>query len=191
MTRTARRLAAATLATVAAVALSAAAADATVVDRFHFAFSEQETFDDCGFPIVDDFSINGSTVIRQVKGTQTLFFSSVTFHSEDILTNPETGAWFRVTANETSKEGGPVTQVAPGVYTYTIRENGTPITIWDSSGHKVVADHGSIRSSITFDTGGDDVPGGTEVESHIVSVSGPHPLLDDALFCQVANDLIG
>jgi len=191
MTRLSTRLAATTVAGVAAIALAAPSANAVVFDHFRFSFTQQETFDDCGFPIVDDQTGSGNTVIRTVKDTQTLFFASVTFHSEEVLTNPENGKWFRVTSNEITKEGGPVTQVAPGVYTYTIRENGTPIAIWDSSGHKVVADHGSIRSSITFDTGGDDVPGGTEVESHIVSVSGPHPLLDDALFCQVASDLIG
>ena len=191
MTSTSTRLAAATIAGVAALALAAPSANAEVFDHFRFTFTNQETFDDCGFPIVDDLTLSGGNVTRTVKGTQTLFFASITLHSEEILTNPATGEWFRVTSNEINKEGGPVTEVAPGVYRYTVSENGNPITIWDSSGHKVVSDHGSIRSSITFDTTGDDVPGGTELESHIVSVSGPHPLLDDALFCQVANDLIG
>jgi hypothetical protein len=190
MIRTPMRLAAAALAAGCALA-AAPAANATVFDHAHFTFSNQETFDDCGFPIVDDLTLTGQNVIRTVKGTQTLFFASVTVHSEEVLTNPENGKWFRVTANEINKEGGPVTQLAPGVYTYSMRENGTPIAIWDSSGRPVVADHGSIRSSITFDTGGDAQPGGTELDSHIVGVSGPHPLLDDTLFCEIANDLIG
>ncbi len=142
------------IAGVAAVALAAPSANAEVFDHFRFTFTEQETFDDCGFPIVDDLTLSGGNVTRTVKDTQTLFFASVTLHSEEILTNPANGKWFRVTSNEINKEGGPVTEVAPGVYTYTVSENGNPITIWDSSGHKVVADHGSIRSSITFDTDG-------------------------------------
>jgi hypothetical protein len=146
---------------VAALALAAPTANATVFDHFHFTSTNQETLDDCGFPIVDDLTLTGQNVTRTVKDTQTLFFSSVTLHSEEILTNAETGEWFRITSNEISKEGGPVTEVAPGVYRYSLRENGNPITIWDSSGHKVVSDHGSIRSSVTFDTTGDDVPGAT------------------------------
>ena len=43
-----------------------------------------------------------------------------------------------MTSNEINKEGGPVTEVAPGVYTYTVSENGNAVTIWDSSGHRVV-----------------------------------------------------
>ena len=32
-------------------------------------------------------------VTRTVKGTQTLFFASITLHSEEVLTNPANGKW--------------------------------------------------------------------------------------------------
>ena len=44
----------------AAVALARTAANATVFDHFRFAFTEQETFDDCGFPIVDDQTLRAA-----------------------------------------------------------------------------------------------------------------------------------
>lgn len=183
---------AAAAALAAVTALAASPANAEVHDHFSFHFSAEESFDDCGFTIDDDLTFDGQNVIRTVKGTQTLFFASLTLRTEEVLTNPENGRWFRVTSSEHTKEGGPVTEVSPGVYTYTVREVGTPITIWDSEGHKVVSDHGSIVSEVTFDTTGDDVPGGELLGEDVVSVSGPHPLFDDGgLFCQVANDLIG
>ncbi len=90
-----------------------------------------------------------------------------------------------MTSSKLTKEGGPVTEVYPGVYTYTVREVGTPITIWDSEGHRVVSDHGSIVTEVTFDTTGDDVPGGEFLGEDVLSVSAPHPLFDDGkLFCR-------
>jgi hypothetical protein len=190
MERTPTRFAAAAIAGVALFASTAVPANATVFEHFTFDVSDQDTFDDCGFTIASDWRFRGSTVIRTVRDTQTLFLAKVGYHGEEIFTNPENGEWFRITYNAVTKEGGPVEEVSPGVYIYTVREAGVIRSVWDSSGQLVARDRGVVTSRVTFDSGGDDVPGGEELSWDVVGVSGPHPLLD-VEFCDIATDLIG
>jgi hypothetical protein len=57
----------------------------------------------------------------------------------------------------------------------------------------VLRDRGVIRTTILFDTLGDETPGGEFLDEIDVEVSGPHPgfFLDEGQFCEVVLDLIG
>lgn len=50
-------------------------------------------------------------------------------------------------------------------------------------------DRGNVHYHALFDTGGDDMPGGTEVAFLGADVHGPRPGLDD--FCRLITPLIG
>jgi hypothetical protein len=61
------------------------------------------------------------------------------------------------------------------------------------TGAVLLRDRGVIRTTILFDTLGDDTPGGVTLEELDVSVAGPHPgfFMDDDAFCGLVQDLIG
>jgi hypothetical protein len=56
----------------------------------------------------------------------------------------------------------------------------------------VLRDRGVIRSTILFDTLGDDTPGGEEVGERVtVRLAGRHPSFDEVAFCAAVEELIG
>jgi hypothetical protein len=61
------------------------------------------------------------------------------------------------------------------------------------TGAVVLRNRGVIRTTILFDTLGDDTPGGVTLEELDVSVAGPHPgfFMDEDGFCTLVQDLIG
>jgi hypothetical protein len=189
MSRTTRALTGAAAA-VAALVLGAAPANAALYDHFVWSFSDASSFDDCGFTIDSTYSASGNTVIQTVRGTNDLYYAIIAYRSEEVLTNPATGAWFRVVSREVSHEMGPATQVSDTVWHYTIREAGNPVTFYDSTGAVVTKDTGLITWSMTFDTLGDGQPSGDVLSEDVESVAGPHPLLY-ADFCEIATRLIG
>ena len=190
MTRIPTRLAAAAAALAAGVALTAAPAHATVLDQFTWTFEESGSFDDCGFTIDTDFSASGTTVIRSVHGTDQLWFANIAIRTEEVLTNPETGAWLRIVSRGLVKESGPATEVADGVFTHTYSEAGIPFMIIDSDGTVVARDTGLLRWVFTFDTLNDGEPGGVVLDEVLVKEAGPHPRVHTDV-CAVFTDLIG
>lgn len=190
MARFPTRLAAATAAAAAGIALAASPANAKILDQFTWSFEESGSFDDCGFTIDSQFSASGTTVIRTVHGTDELWFASVAVRSEEILTNPETGEWLRIVSRGLVKESGPATEVAEGVFTHTYSEAGNPVTILDSDGKVVARDTGLLRWVLTFDTLNDGEPGGVLLDEVLVKEAGPHPMFY-ADWCGVFTDLIG
>jgi hypothetical protein len=110
----------------------------------------------------------------------------------DVITNPETGAFFTVTGNSLFKEGQ-ARLVEGNVFTYNTIEAGQPFVVTDMTGQVVLRDVGLIEVSYLFDSLGDGAPGGALLEEpQLVRVAGPHPGFEDTFdFCVLADQLIG
>jgi hypothetical protein len=110
----------------------------------------------------------------------------------DVITNPETGAFFTVTGSSLFKESR-VRLVEGSVFTYDTIEAGQPFVVTDMTGHVVLRDVGLIEVSYLFDSLGDGAPGGALLaEPQLVRVAGPHPGFEDTFdFCVMADQLIG
>ena len=118
------------------------------------------------------------------------FESRVTY--ADVITNPETGAFFTVTGSSLFKESQ-ARLVEGDVFTYNTIEAGQPFVVTDMTGHVVLRDVGLIEVSYLFDSLGDGAPGGALLEDpQLVRVAGPHPGFEDTFdFCVLADQLIG
>jgi hypothetical protein len=154
-------------------------------------YSDPYSFDpDCGFPIQVDGLQMGRFHIRQGKGKDaTAFFAHDQYSFQEVWTNTDTGAYFTVSGNGLFNEVK-ATQVEGSVFTFRSVNSGQPFIVKDSSGNVVLRDRGTIQETILFDTGGDNVPGGTFIDLISDAVHGPHPgfFVD---VCDVAATLIG
>jgi hypothetical protein len=66
-----------------------------------------------------------------------------------------------------------------------------PLAIYDSSGALVLRWRGALHHHTIFDTGGDHVPGGQELEYLGADVHGPHDGFETKTFCQLIAPVIG
>jgi hypothetical protein len=177
-------------AVIAALAVCVAPAGATVIGHDTFTFSDSETINDCAFPLVDEFSISGQTLLRVDPGGQA-FFQHLNFTSRDVITNPRTGRFFVIDAHELSNEIK-ATLIGGNVYEFTTIEAGQPFVLKDSAGNVIVRDRGVIRRTFAFDTLGDGTPGGVIVGDPVTVLNGPHAgFADDFPFCEIAARLTG
>jgi hypothetical protein len=110
----------------------------------------------------------------------------------DVITNPETGAFFTVTGSSLFKESQ-ARLVEGTVFTFNTIEAGQPFVVTDMTGQVVLRDVGLIEVSYLFDSLGDGAPGGAILEEpQLVRVAGPHPGFEDTFdFCALADQLIG
>jgi hypothetical protein len=110
----------------------------------------------------------------------------------DVITNPETGAFFTVTGSSLFKESQ-ARLVEGTVFTFNTVEAGQPFVVTDMTGQVVLRDVGLIEVSYLLDSLGDGAPGGAILEEpQLVRVAGPHPGFEDTFdFCVLADQLIG
>jgi hypothetical protein len=177
-----------TAAMFAALAASAPAS-ATVVERGSFTDEPYAFGYDCGFPVEVAGIGSGHFRLREGKNADaSAFFSLDNISYQEIHTNPLTGRWFSVTGRFTSNEIT-ATRVEGSLFEFRSIKAGPVATITDSAGNLVARDRGVLRSTILFDTGGDDVPGGEFVALLDLRLAGPHASFDHR--CDVAAELIG
>jgi hypothetical protein len=179
-----------TLATAAALtAVAAAPAPATVVEKGRFVDEPYGFAYDCGFPVEVTGVASGNFRLREGSGDDaTAFFSLDRLSFREIHTNPQNGEWFSVSGRFANNEVG-ATRVEGSLFEFRIIKAGPVAVIEDSDGNLVSRDRGVLRSTILFDTGGDQVPGGEFVDLVDLHLAGPHPTFDKR--CDVATDLIG
>lgn len=180
----------AALAAFAAWGFSAVPASATVVERGHYSGTDSFSYDDCGFPVDVEVEFSGVFRIREGKHqNETAFFLQDNFSYREVHTNVDTGEWLVIRGDGVFNETK-ATRVEGNVFEFTAVEAGQPFVVEDSAGNVVIRDRGAIQRTILFDTGGDDVPGGTFIEDVSVEVRGPHPgfFVD---FCEIVGSLIG
>jgi hypothetical protein len=177
----------ATAATLAAVA--AAPAPAAVVEKGRLVDEPYGFAYDCGFAVEVTGVASGNFRLREGRGDDaTAFFSLDRLSYREIHTNPQTGEWFSVSGHFANNEVG-ATRVEGSLFEFRIIKAGQVAVIRDSDGNLVWRDRGVIRSTILFDTGGDQEPGGDFIDLVDLHLAGPHPTFDRR--CEVATDLIG
>ena len=146
---------------------------ATVIFKEHY--SDDYAFSyDCGGTTIEVIGHDdGVAHIRVGKGDfETAFFAHDKYTYTETQTNPD-GDFLVITGNALFQETR-ATHVAGTVFTFSSVVSGQPFTVYDSSGNVLVRDRGSIRETILFDTLGDNMPGGTFIDSLSFDVAGPH-----------------
>jgi hypothetical protein len=186
--RTARNIAA--VVTTGILVFGSVPASAKVVEKGHYSETDSFFYDDCGFPVEVQVEFSGVFRIREGNHKQeTAFFLHDNYSYRETHTNLDTGEFFVIYGNGNFNETK-ATRVEGSVFEFTGVDAGRVFTVEDSAGNIILRDRGSIRTTILFDTGGDNVPGGTFIEEIDVQVNGPHPgfFVD---FCEIASGLIG
>lgn len=109
----------------------------------------------------------------------------------DVITNPETGAWFTVSGSTIFREIH-ARLVEGTIYTWDTIDVGQ-VVVRDADGKVVLRDVGLIEVSYIFDSLGDSQPGGPFLADPVlVRVVGPHPAFEKTFdFCALADELIG
>jgi hypothetical protein len=188
------RRCAATAGALALVVLAWAAlpAQAQVIDRERFAFSFSEESELCGIAVLQDSEVTGTAHVRVGKGkVDSAFFAHVTYQYTDMFTNPANGKFLVIEGHAVFQETKAI-PIEGTVFRFIDVEAGQIVVLRDSSGRVVLRDRGAFRSSILFDTLGDDTPGGEELEDRVtIRLAGPHPSFDEEAFCAAVEDLIG
>ena len=176
------------------IALSAAPADATMYQKVE-PYSGTEVFDFslCGLDIHEVFTFSGKLSFRTGTGDRAgAFFAHDNYQYVDTFTNIANDKFFTISANGLAQDVQ-ATHVEGSIFEFVTHNVGQPYTVRNMSGDVVLRDRGSISFTYLFDTGGDDVPGGTFLEDISVRVSGPHPgfFLDEATACAGVIAMIG
>jgi hypothetical protein len=171
-------------------AFGATPAGAQIFEKGRFSEPYSFTYDDCGFEVEVEGLEQGRYRIRQGTGkTASFFFVQATSSFREVHTNTDTGEWFVVRGRAVFNEVK-ARRVEGSIFKAVAIQAGQPFVVENSAGEVVLRDRGVIRFTILFDTQGDDVPGGVEVEFLGADVRGPHPGFD-ADFCEIASGLIG
>jgi hypothetical protein len=168
-------------------------AHAEVILHEKFADSFSDDFELCGIPVHSEFEFSGVTHLRVGKGDlDSAFFRLLRIRTTETITNPANGEFLVIEGNNLLHDTK-ATPVGGSVFRFTSVEAGQPFVLRDMTGTVVLRDRGVIRTTILFDTLGDDTPGGMTLEELDVSVAGPHPgfFTDDDAFCALVQDLIG
>jgi hypothetical protein len=176
------------------IALSAAPADATMYQKVE-PYSGTEVFDFslCGLDIHEVFTFSGKLLIRTGTGDLAgAFFGHNNYSYVDTFTNTANDKFFTISGNGLNQDVQ-ATHVEGSIFEFVSHDVGQPYTVRDMSGAVVLRDRGSLSFTYLFDTGGDDVPGGTFLEDISLRVSGPHPgfFLDEATACAGVIAMIG
>jgi hypothetical protein len=177
------------IAAAALTAVTATAAPATVVEKGRFVDEPYGFSYDCGFPVDVEGIASGNYRLREGQGQDdSAYFSLDRIAFEEIHTNPQTGASFKVSGhfanNEVTAE-----RVEGSVFEYRILKAGPVATIEDADGNVIYRDRGLDKRTILFDTQGDDEPGGEFVDTIDMEFAGPHDGF--GRLCEVATELIG
>jgi len=174
---------------VTATVVATAAAQATIVEKGRFADEQYGFSYGCGFPVEVSGVASGHFRLREGKGDDaTAFFSLDRLAFREIHTNAETGAWFSISGQFANNEIG-ARRIDGSLFEVRVIKAGPVAVIRDSHGNLVSRDRGVLRQTILFDTGGDQVPGGTFVDLVDLRLAGPHPTFGRR--CDVASELIG
>jgi hypothetical protein len=171
----------------------ASPARSAVLEHQRFGGSYSDDFELCGIPVHLEGEDRGTFNIRVGKGKlDTLFFEHTVEQYADTISNPANGRYFTTSGRSVVQEMQ-ARRVEGSIFQITSHEAGMPLVVKDSSGQVVLRDRGVISTTILFDTGGDHVPGGEEVEVLDVRVAGPHPdfFMQDAERCALIHRLIG
>lgn len=193
MSRRTRAAAAGAAVLAAAVMSWASPARSEVLEHQRFGGTYSDDFELCGIPVHLTGEDRGMFNIRVGKGKlDTLFFEHTVERWTGTITNPANGKYFTTSGRHVIQEMQG-RRVEGSIFEITSHEAGMPLVLRDMNGNVVLRDRGVISTTILFDTGGDHIPGGDEIEVLDVRVSGPHPdfFMQDEERCALIHSLIG
>src|SRR4051794_5001163 len=177
-------------ATAALCALAGGTAHATVVEHGSFADESYADGYDCtGFHVDVRGVASGSFRLREGKNAAAgVFFSLDRLTFSEVHTNATTGRSFTISghflANETTARN-----VSGSLFEVRSVKAGQQVIVRDAQGTLVARDNGLLQRTVLFDTGGDDVPGGTPVDVLSVRLAGNQD--DFGRTCALAAQLTG
>jgi hypothetical protein len=177
------------------IALSAVPANATMYQKVqsYSGTDPAQDFTFCGLDIHEVFTFSGKMLIRAGTGDLAgAFFGHDNYQYLDTWTNVANGKFFTISGNALNQDVQ-ATHVEGSIFEFVTHQVGQPYTVRDMTGAVVLRDRGSLSFTYLFDTGGDNVPGGTNLEDISLRVSGPHPgfFLDEAAQCAGVIAMIG
>lgn len=184
----------ATAAALAALAIAASPAQATISDREWF--NDPIAYDyDCGYPVSVTGTLKELFMLRLGKHDDRGAFAILDrIRFSERHTNTATGEWFTVEGTSTIHDVK-MTRVEGNVFDFTSIEAGQPLVVKDSDGNVVSRDRGTIHLTYRVDVGDDDVFGGTWIEDVELWFAGPHPDGNSDIwardYCGIADGLIG
>lgn len=166
--------------TVAATALAAKPASATMFEiNTPWSFGDGGQFEDCGRPIDWQLDVSGTISIRTGKGKDaSAFFAREQSEWFETWTDPATGDVLLTIETRQQIHDVQATRLEGSIFEFTTALTGQPFTVRDGNGNVLLRDRGRIAFAYVFDTGGDDMPGGTWLYDLGTHVSGPHPGFD-------------
>ena len=82
------------------------------------------------------------------------------------------------------------TPLGGGIFKFVTNQAGQPFVLYDSRGNLVLRDRGLISETYIFNSGGDNVPGGTVLQVLRDRIAGPHPGFSDATLCPAVVPLL-
>jgi hypothetical protein len=168
-------------------------ARADVINHQRFADSFSDDFELCAIPVHIDGQESGFFHQRVGKGDlESAFFAHVNLTTTETITNPANGTFLVIESHAVIQETKAI-RVEGTIFQFSDVTAGQPFVLRDMSGRVVLHNRGSIRTTILFDTLGDDTPGGVVLDVISQRIAGPHPELemDEDAFCAVVQDLIG
>lgn len=156
------------------------------------AFHDSSDFTACGLSLHDDFQFAGTESIRTGKeALATAYFDHLLGHSVETITNTDNGKFLTIEGDSLSQDVK-ATLVSGSIFQFVNHQVGQPFVVKDMNRRVISRDRGNLTFTILFDTGGDQVPGGTFIADVSLRVAGPHPaFFTDVLPCDVVVGLIG
>src|SRR5215218_9193872 len=149
----------AAVATLAALLVLAAPAQAKVIGHEHYTQPYSDDFEVCGFSVHVEGLATGNALLRVGLGDlDSAFFGLDNYRYAETWTNTDNGRSLTIWGNAIVHDVK-ATHVSGSIFQFTTIESGRPFNVVDANGNTVIRDRGSIRSTYLFDTEGDDQPG--------------------------------
>ena len=168
-------------------------ASAQVVERDRFSEPISEDYELCGIAVHEEGSVTGTVHFRVGKGdVESKFFQHLTYRFATTITNTANGRFVTVLAHAVVQDLK-ATPLGGTLFEVTLLEAGQTLVLRDMSGNLLLRDRGVVRTSLLYDTLGDDMPGGEVVELLSDDPRGPHPgfLMSEEEYCALVHDAIG
>jgi hypothetical protein len=164
------------------VLLPSVAAAAPLVHE-HYSDSFSFDFDDCGFVVHDEVTVQGLLMLKapRADGAPPYFFDNNTTH-ETLTANGKTITIDHRSLYKTLH----VTHVSGTIYQFTEMQSGQPFVVRDADGERVFFDRGRLLFTFQVDTKGDtDLDNDEFIDGsfRLLRDSGSHPGFY-ADFCQ-------
>ena len=174
----------------AAAGLISPAAVQAAAPLMHERFTFVDQSVDCGYDLVQTFSI-GNLLLDANPSSEGQFFPfSYTWQGTGTYTNPLTGEQAYVSGHGAYKEIQP-RSLGDGQFTY-VELNVATFVLTDASGQVLLREAGSVAVTWLFDSLSDSAPGGAQLSATPLRVSGMKPSISGAVdYCGVLDSAIG